>query len=912
MKEKANVQSAAPRKVKGTVLFTVVCVMMVLIVFLMGTLALAATANNRANANYQKTQTEQTARTVLDAVAQAIADDTDATGVRSVIVAQGTIPVTLDGQTYNVTSINTGRTQNYYDADNSTPWQSSPIYQLTVTVDKSRADTTYSAFVTAQTETTPPILPPPPSGGGAFVSMGDTSKVGTGGFITGGTYVGIDNPATSYTVADNDVYIDAPYYVNAPVTTGGGKGLILHYTSPGNMVYINGDLTVTQTNQLKTDYTGFKWTGTSEDYTNTPYLYVDGQLKLAANSVLYIGQYGTNASSGSRVPTNLYAASLDATSSGVAVYGDIYTFDPNGENVIGGSANDYQSWLFKWAQTNVSISNNPTSSSLYGNWFSKGNITLNTVGSSIVEGDLRSEKDITLVGNNGFTVTGNILCGGTLTISGPNVTVAGHVYAGKINVTGGNLNCASSHTYEATGFSPTETYTGGGTVIGTRVINRTYSNYTLNTDFNLNGNADHVRALLHADYTDSVTINQGGTTTTESNTGSINDEKFLYGYSYLWTSNGVLNANDYVANGLWAEYNDMVNQYNAMVASPSQTTTEDILAYDIQSKIPASMGDIYPAEYNGSNLKSTINQTTPVKTDYSAYYTNSSTFSSWGQNIGNISDFSGSLTNFTTATDSSGNTYYVIKADCYLHDLYFDKNIYIDPTSQCRVIFENCTFKDSGGVSVIVNDVNYETTLYVIGTLANKKGAICTKYFWDTLVGKPIGAMYDGTGTGAAITVRQQHTDPSDEDYPNLVIMSDPGATLDLSGNDTFVTALIRAPQMIYKQDQGFGGAGIEYIEANGSSVFYGSSASGKTYDTDLHKLKDGTDPGEHALVTSKIGHTGIIGQLIADDIILNNDKDWGMIFVEIPSMPSTPIPPTPGSSNPFAGESTVLFYDYY
>ena len=46
MKEKARLT-----KVKGTVLFTVVSVMMVLIVFLMGTLALAATANNRANRN---------------------------------------------------------------------------------------------------------------------------------------------------------------------------------------------------------------------------------------------------------------------------------------------------------------------------------------------------------------------------------------------------------------------------------------------------------------------------------------------------------------------------------------------------------------------------------------------------------------------------------------------------------------------------------------------------------------------------------------------------------------------------------------------------------------------------------------------------------------------------------------------
>ena len=173
MKEKANVQSAAPRKVKGTVLFTVVCVMMVLIVFLMGTLTLAATANNRANAKYQKTQTEAIARTVLDSVAQAIADDDDASGVRSVVVAEGSIPVTLDGVTYTVNVTNTGRTQNYYDIENSTPWQTSPVYQLEVQVDKTKANTTYSAFVTAKTETTGGGGGGG-GGGGAFVSMGNT------------------------------------------------------------------------------------------------------------------------------------------------------------------------------------------------------------------------------------------------------------------------------------------------------------------------------------------------------------------------------------------------------------------------------------------------------------------------------------------------------------------------------------------------------------------------------------------------------------------------------------------------------------------------------------------------------------------------------------------------------------------
>ena len=47
MKDK-TIPKAVPKKVKGTVLFTVVAVMMVLIVFLMGTLALAATVTKKS------------------------------------------------------------------------------------------------------------------------------------------------------------------------------------------------------------------------------------------------------------------------------------------------------------------------------------------------------------------------------------------------------------------------------------------------------------------------------------------------------------------------------------------------------------------------------------------------------------------------------------------------------------------------------------------------------------------------------------------------------------------------------------------------------------------------------------------------------------------------------------------------
>lgn len=939
MKEKANVQSAAPRKVKGTVLFTVVCVMMVLIVFLMGTLTLAATANNRANAKYQKTQTEAIARTVLDSVAQAIADDDDASGVRSVVVAEGSIPVTLDGVTYTVNVTNTGRTQNYYDIENSTPWQTSPVYQLEVQVDKTKANTTYSAFVTAKTETTGGGGGGG-GGGGAFVSMGDTSKVGTGGFITGGTYVGIDNPAPSYTIADNDVYIDAPYYVNASVTTGGGKGLILHYTSPGNMVYINGDMLVTQSNQLKTDYTGFQWNGSTINYTETPYLYVDGRLTVAQHGLMYIGQYGTNASSGNKIPTNLYTGSLYSGDSGMVVYGDIYSYDSTADSVIGRGADDYSAWLYKWAQSNISVTGGPDASALYGNWFSKGNITLYSQGLSEVNGDLRSEKNITLTSTmdeKNFNVSGDIVAGGTLALASETNTkgctvTAKNVYA-DVLVVRGTLNAQNVYCNHLVGDGTINCVTfqcqDKAAAVGVE-LNKKQRYFRLDnlTNGTYPDSVESWKTWYYNEY-DLVTVEKCIYTDGSETTADIKSMHVRNEQAYSAPQIPELHKKDGSDDNKCVEVMYYVNtptDGNAVTINGAQGTIAASPVASGKYGVPSANRDIYPAGYDSTNLKMTLNQPTPVPSDYTSYYTNSSTFTSWGEPITSLSQFQdppdpSNPSNFTVESDGAGGKYYCVKTDAYFKNIDFDRNVYIDPNGKCRVIFENCKFYGTNdratgriqNTSLIVNDKNFETTAYIIGTLSiPNNGCIVTKYYWDSLIGYPLGGEYTGGGTGDTITVTQQHAVPSDDDYPNFIIMSDPGATLDMSGNNTLVTALIRAPQMKFIQSQGFGGAGIKYIEANGSDVYYGSAASGASYDTDNHKLADGSQRGEWKIDKSKLSNTGVIGQLIADDIILSNDKNWGMIFVEIPSTPVPPTPPTPGSTNPFAGESTVLFYDYY
>ena len=62
------------RSFRGTVLFTTVSVMALLIIFLMGTLVLASASNSRAHKSYATSQASYTARAAVDSFIRAMSD----------------------------------------------------------------------------------------------------------------------------------------------------------------------------------------------------------------------------------------------------------------------------------------------------------------------------------------------------------------------------------------------------------------------------------------------------------------------------------------------------------------------------------------------------------------------------------------------------------------------------------------------------------------------------------------------------------------------------------------------------------------------------------------------------------------------------------------------------------------------
>ena len=63
------------KTVRGSVLFTTVSVMALLIIFLSGALALASSANNRAHKSYSSSQASYNARAAIDSFMQAMQSD---------------------------------------------------------------------------------------------------------------------------------------------------------------------------------------------------------------------------------------------------------------------------------------------------------------------------------------------------------------------------------------------------------------------------------------------------------------------------------------------------------------------------------------------------------------------------------------------------------------------------------------------------------------------------------------------------------------------------------------------------------------------------------------------------------------------------------------------------------------------
>jgi hypothetical protein len=187
-------------KPKGTVLYTVVTVMMILLIFVLVTLGISSTANNRAYNTYYKNQTYYSAKSLVESVVDGVTDKSSTSNLSGVLGNIGDSTTTLAvGTPINGTTdeyrlpngmgtlkggvkvISAGSdltgTENFVDGTGN------PVLKIEATVELGGQESTYSRYIRIGGVYTPSTDNVDPG----FVSLGNMSNTAVGHSVIGGT-----------------------------------------------------------------------------------------------------------------------------------------------------------------------------------------------------------------------------------------------------------------------------------------------------------------------------------------------------------------------------------------------------------------------------------------------------------------------------------------------------------------------------------------------------------------------------------------------------------------------------------------------------------------------------------------------------------------------------------------------------
>lgn len=377
-------------KLRGTVLFTVVAVMALLIIFLTGTLALATASSNRAHKSYSSSQASYTAKTAITSFTRAMETSAE---VRNKIVSLGlednpaVIHPTItfrDGTKQDKTiglvgfwdesgdwhdnQITVERETIQDPADPTNPdarvpktewvyynpaeygeegephWVEIERVKITATARVGREESTVTAYLTKMPGT--PELPgDPPENPSTHRSntggIKGLNTVGTGVFNNGGRYTGgmgigltgdgISDEGRVQYLLDNSVELDTTLtFINGDLLCKTGTfGISVDQAddTPVSQTVVNGNLLVQNDTFVELKYT------MDHNFTQKqiPYLYVDGAMGFLSASRIVVNnagprEYGQHTGTPAS-PYNVFVGTLRADKNEYIVHGDIYMMD---------------------------------------------------------------------------------------------------------------------------------------------------------------------------------------------------------------------------------------------------------------------------------------------------------------------------------------------------------------------------------------------------------------------------------------------------------------------------------------------------------------------------------------------------------------------------------------------------------
>lgn len=498
-------------KAEGSVLFTVVTVMMVMVVFLMSTLVLTTSANRRSYYTFYENQAQYTAQGVLDAILNAANNPDDPQSANfyhwvqglSNVGDVGTIDVQLNindtNQPFIPLTRNAGGASavtatverigsNYiWDAESATVCEQNG-WKITVTASvgqgRNASEYTMANYIyenpdnSVQTGATN-------DAGWSVVNSFNVTPGGTHSNVPGS---GSSNKAKSMFMgglsndaASNNLLCLGPQtygirrlpagrgnyaneavigFRNNPQTVGDGL-FIGNFEAncatsfvaqrAGEGVQFWGNIYAQNMFEFRSEINDSSY---PNEYRYIPYLYVDGNLHFNGDTGQEIGMQGQ--------PVNLYVGSM--TNAPQHLMGDVYMFDPDADSTYSHSR---QTTLSSFITNNVQKTNYTPRGFVGGDLISNNrNLTISNAVSEI-GGDVimtNPNGKLTIKPNNShLVIKGAILCAGDLEIdAGQNwsVTVYGGIYAdpnrtrfiGNVNGNAGTpeqacTNAAASYNY---------------------------------------------------------------------------------------------------------------------------------------------------------------------------------------------------------------------------------------------------------------------------------------------------------------------------------------------------------------------------------------------------------------------------------------------------------------------------------
>lgn len=448
------------RKLRGSVLLTVVFVMSILIIFLFGTLTLALAANNRAHVNYSSAQTGITARAVVDSAIKAIENNSEngkayskavgdlTAGNEIHVVAQlAGDGVGSFGEIEDVVISHAGTKDYYiYDTVNGiNKWEKGDLLKFTATVNMAGVRTQASAYVLKFKQ----LDNAGGGGGGAgFVTTAD-AIFSTQTSLFGGAYLNLPEAAkaqlysyeddyltrrksrtftndagTDYAAGYQRVYlkntgavVETDLFVNNDLYVENWRGFV--FPTKGKGMTILGDF-MFHNNAVSDSYCNYYYNdeithnkfnvASPIDFKDIPYLYVDGKIAgFEGNGAVKLGNKD--------FPMNTFCAYLDCTQADKSVIEtNLYCMDSNQTSVIRGQ--NGADMLYNWSSSVVNRVDTKDGI-VKGEICTKGDLTLEKV---TINGSVRVEGDLTVkLGPNGgdkVVINGDVVVGGKLIIDG--------------------------------------------------------------------------------------------------------------------------------------------------------------------------------------------------------------------------------------------------------------------------------------------------------------------------------------------------------------------------------------------------------------------------------------------------------------------------------------------------------------